>query len=92
MMTESSAEAIKARAARLRRLWRGNDMNHRASGLALGRPMLTPAEPRILKRPAHGITARELIGMARAARAEGASATSPQGQSGNDSIRGERGR
>ena len=92
MMSESSARAINTKAARLRRLWRGNDTNHRSSGLALGRPLLAPVEPGILKRGAHGITARELIAMARAARAEGTSVASSHGRSEDIYIHGEHGR
>ena len=66
------ARADRARALRLRRLWRSHDTTLQASGLALGRPVLTAkaasAAPEASEIPARGLTARELINMARAAR------------------------
>ena len=56
------------RAARLRRLWRSQDARVQASGLARARP--APALPARDDGPgSRGLTARELINMARAARA-----------------------
>lgn len=65
-----SGTGIEAgRAARLRRLWRSQDTRVHASGLARARPV--PAPPaRDDGPPARGLTARELINMARAARSE----------------------
>ena len=64
--------ADKARALRLQRLWRSHDTTLQSSGLALGRPILTTkpatARPDASEIPARGLTARELINMARAAR------------------------
>lgn len=62
-------QAHLGKAARLRRLWRSQDMRLRSSGLARARPLLAaPAEALL---PSRGLTARELINMARAARAAG---------------------
>lgn len=56
------------KAARLRRLWRSQDARVQASGLARARP--APAPPARDDGPgSRGLTARELINMARAARA-----------------------
>lgn len=56
-----------SKAARLRRLWRSQDARVHASGLARARP--APVLPaRADEAPARGLTARELINMARAAR------------------------
>lgn len=64
--------ADKARALRLRRLWRSHDTTLQSSGLALGRPVLTSkaatARPDTPQTSAGGLAARELINMARAAR------------------------
>jgi hypothetical protein len=64
--------ADKARALRLRRLWRSHDTTLQSSGLALGRPVLTSkaatARRDTPQTSAGGLTARELINMARAAR------------------------
>jgi len=61
--------ADKARALRLRR---SHDTTLQSSGLALGRPVLTTkaatARPDTPQTAAGGLTARELINMARAAR------------------------
>lgn len=61
--------ADKARALRLRR---SHDTTLQSSGLALGRPVLTTkaatARPDTPQTSAGGLTARELINMARAAR------------------------
>jgi hypothetical protein len=65
------ARAEDSRAARLRRLWRSQDTTLRSSGLALGRPVLAMARPEASDVPTRGLTARELINMARAARREG---------------------
>ena len=55
------------KAARLRRLWRSQDARVQASGLARARP--APALPARDDGPgSRGLTARELINMARAAR------------------------
>ncbi len=66
---EQETRLVKeTKAVRLRRLWRGRDLGIETSGVARGRPMLTaPVEAGLL--PCRGLTARELIGMARAARA-----------------------
>jgi hypothetical protein len=69
MASGIKAGGIDTKAAQLRRLWRGHDTNLRCSGLAMGRPVLATKEQSALRRPAHGVTARELIAMARAARA-----------------------
>ncbi|KQP27441.1 hypothetical protein ASF27_21025 [Methylobacterium sp. Leaf102] len=73
MRSVSDGGANDTRAARLRRLWRSHDTNVRTSGLALGRPALVATGQGALRRPAHGMTARELIAMARAARSGSAS-------------------
>lgn len=72
MAPETTAGTIDTKAARLRRLWRSHDMTIRSTGLALGRPVPVATEQGILRRPAHGVTARELINMARAAREKNA--------------------
>lgn len=61
-------QAHLGKAARLRRLWRSQDARVQASGLARARP--APALPARDDGPgSRGLTARELINMARAARA-----------------------
>ncbi|MGU3362716.1 hypothetical protein ACLBWX_20520 [Methylobacterium sp. M6A4_1b] len=72
--------ASDSRAMRLRRLWRSQDATLRSSGLALGRPVLATvrramARPEASEVPARGLTARELINMARAARRDGEAPT-----------------
>ncbi|KQP39240.1 hypothetical protein ASF49_21510 [Methylobacterium sp. Leaf104] len=76
----SGIRASDSRAMRLRRLWRSQDATLRSSGLALGRPVLATirpamAGPEASEVPARGLTARELINMARAARRDGADPT-----------------
>ncbi len=60
---------------RLRRLWRSQGTRLGSSGLALGRPVLAVAPAPEM--PARGLTARELINMARAARRDRACRTGP---------------
>ncbi|MCK2054198.1 hypothetical protein [Methylobacterium sp. 37f] len=69
MAVETQGGPKDGRAKRLRRLWRRHDSNLRSSGLAQGRPLMT-TRPEETDLPARGLTARELINMARAARRE----------------------
>ena len=73
MRSVSNGGASDTKAVRLRRLWRSHDTNVRASGLALGRPALVARGQGGPGRSAHGMTSRELIAMARAARTGSAS-------------------
>jgi hypothetical protein len=59
-----------SKAARQRRLWRGYDISLRSSGLVHGRPAPVGSSGQALQLPPRWLTARELIGMARAARSK----------------------
>lgn len=59
-----------SKAARQRRLWRGYDTSLRSSGVVHGRPALIGSSGTALQLPPRWLTARELIGMARAARSK----------------------
>lgn len=59
-----------SKAARQRRLWRGYDISLRSSGVVHGRPALVGSSGQALQLPPRWLTARELIGMARAARSK----------------------
>lgn len=69
MASETRASVKDTKALRLRRLWRSRDTGLQTSGIARGRPGLA-GPPEAGSLPARGLTARELIGMARAARGE----------------------
>ena len=71
MPRETEAWANDTKAAWLRRLWRSQDTSLHSSGLAKGLPALTSRLPEALQLPSHGLTARELINMAREARGKG---------------------
>ena len=74
MASETTAPVKETKAVRLRRLWRSRDLRIQASGIARARPVSSAlADTAAL--PRRGLTARELIGMARAAR--GVSRTEP---------------
>lgn len=74
MANETTALAKETKAVRLRRLWRSRDMGIAMSGIARGRPV-SSAGTATATLPPRGLSARELIGMARAAR--GATRTDP---------------
>jgi hypothetical protein len=59
-----------SKAARQRRLWRSYDISLRSSGVVHGRPALVGSSGHALQLPPRWLTARELIGMARAARSK----------------------
>ncbi|MCJ2033520.1 hypothetical protein [Methylobacterium sp. J-068] len=77
MAGEATALATNTKAARLRRLWRTRDTSIRSSGIAQGRPPLAAA-PESGPLPAQGLTARELISMARAARRGARAGSKPE--------------
>lgn len=67
-MAVESAVGAQSKAARQRRLWRACDNALRSTGAARGRPAPVEDVRKVLQRPPRWLSARELIGMARAAR------------------------